>query len=288
MSPFFGTAILGLFLYWIWLYRDTIVDTCRKVGLTQLSILLVAIVISSILTVYALVILVQDKGYSFGFMDGYHSLNLSQLASMIPGGIWGYAGFAGVLWSKGISKIDSVVIILLNALIMLSSCAIVGISGLISIVGWGYAVVCLLPFLLLLLRRDWLDKTRQKYFPESSNLPSTVALLKVLLLGIIIWIIVSACFTWFLYASEGLGIIPFWTVVGAYATGYLGGYLSFLVPSGLGVSEGLVALMLAPYIGAEKILAVAISFRIIHTFIIWCNILLSVILTSMDAGKRKT
>jgi hypothetical protein len=136
------------------------------------------------------------------------------------------------------------------------------------------------------LGRDWLDKIRQKYYPESSNLPSTLALLKVLFLGIVIWIIISSCFVWVLYASDGLGVIPFWTVAGAYATGYLGGYLSIFVPSGLGVSEGLVALMLGPYIGTDKIMAVAISFRIINSFVVWCNILLSVILTSKRAGKR--
>ena len=286
MSPVFGVVILGLFLYWIWTYSDIILDTFKKMGLAQLVILVALIVVSGILTVYALVILVQDKGYRFGFVDGYHSLNLSQLASMIPGGVWGYAGFAGFLWSKGISKVDSIIIILLNTLIMLSACAIVGISGLITILGWGYAAICLLPFLFLLFGRDWLDKMRQNYYPESSHLPSTVALLKVLFLGIIVWLTISSCFAWLLYTSDGANAIPFWTAIGAYATGYLGGYISILVPSGLGVSEGLVALMLGSYIGTEKILAIAISFRIIHTFIVWCNIFLSVILTSKETGKR--
>ena len=147
---------------------------------------------------------------------------------------------------------------------MLSACAIVGISGLISILGWGYAIICLLPFFFLLFGRDWLDKIRQTYYPESSCLPSTSALLKVLFLGIIVWIIISSCFAWLLYTGIGTGIIPFWTVIGAYATGYLGGYISILVPSGLGISEGLAALMLGSYIGTDRILAVAISFRIIH------------------------
>jgi hypothetical protein len=170
---------------------------------------------------------------------------------------------------------------------MLSACAIVGISGLISILGWGYTIICLLPFFFLFLGRDWLDRIRQKYYPESSHLPSSLALLKVLFLGIVIWIIISSCFSWFLSASEGLGVIPFWVVIGAYATGYLGGFLSLLAPSGLGVSEGLVTVILGPYIGNDKILAVAISFRIIHTFIIWLNILITIILTSIQAGKKK-
>ncbi len=285
LSPVFGVAILGLFLYWIWIYRNIIIDTFKHISFFQLPILIVFLELTVVFTVYALVVLVQDKGYTFGFADGYHSLNLSQVAAMIPGGIWGYIGFAGLLWAKGISKVDTVIIIFVYTLVMLSACAVVGVSGLITIIGWGYAVVFLLPFLFLLFGRDWLDKIRQKYYPESSRLPTVFALLKALFLGILVWIITASCFVWLLYISEGGTVIPFWTAIGAYATGYLGGYISILVPSGLGVSEGLVALMLGPYIGADRILAVAISFRIIHTFLVWCNILISIILTTRKAGK---
>jgi hypothetical protein len=104
-------------------------------------------------------------------------------------------------------------------------------------------------------------------------------------LGIVVWIIVSLSFTWLLYASEGFGVIPFWVASGAYAAGYLGGFISLLAPSGLGVSEGLVTLILRSYIGTDKILAVAISFRIINTIINWFNILITIIITSIQARK---
>jgi len=286
LSPVAAIIILGIFLYWIWNYREIIRSTFNEVGILRIVIIVLLIWLSLILSVFTFTILIRDKGYSFTFIDGYHSLNLSQLASMVPGKIWGFAGLAALLWSKGISKVDSILIIFLNTLIMLSACTIVGISGLISILGWGYTIICLLPFLFLLVGRDWLDKIRQKYYPESSHLPSTLALLKVLFLGIVIWIIVSSCFTWLFYASEGRGVVPFWIVTGAYAAGYLGGYLSILAPSGLGVSEGLVTLILGPYIGTDKIMAVAISFRIIHTIVIWFNILITIILTSIQARKK--
>lgn len=221
------------------------------------------------------------------YMRGSVPLDLSQYKFNVPGRIKPLILHApSVPEAKGVAKVDSIIIIFVYTLIMLSSCVIVGISGLITILGWGYAILFILPFLVLLLGRDWLDKLRQKYYPESSPLPSILASLKALLLGVLVWVITSSCFAWLLYASKGSAVIPFWTVVGAYATGYLGGYISIFVPSGLGVSEGLVALMLGPYIGTHRILAVAISFRIIHTFIVWCNILLSVILTSRQAGTR--
>ncbi len=65
LSPVLGVGILGLFLYWTWVYRDIIIDTFGKLGFAQLVVLIVLIVISGILTACALVILVQDKGYTF-------------------------------------------------------------------------------------------------------------------------------------------------------------------------------------------------------------------------------
>jgi len=285
LTPTLGPVVICIFLYLIWNYRDIILNTFRQIGILRLAIMTFFLAITIIFTVYALVILVRDKGYTFGFADGYHSLNLSQLASMIPGGVWGYAGFAGMLWAKGIARLDGVIIIFTYTLVMLSACVIVGFSGLITILGWGYAVIFLFPFLFLLLGRNWMDKIRGKHYPQSSPLPSASALLKALFLGILVWIITASCFAWLLYAGNGR-VIPFWTIVGAYTTGYLGGYIAILVPSGLGISEGLVTLLLGSYMDAEKIMATAISFRIVHMSIVWFNMLMSVILTSGSAMKN--
>lgn len=280
LSPIIGVGVLILFGYWFWQYREIILNSLKQIGFTQLIITVLLMILAMILTVWVLVILVRDKGYHFNFTDGYHTLNLSQLASLIPGGVWGFAGFAGFLWSRGVSKIDSAIIIFLNTLIMLSACVVVGASGLISVLGWQYTVLCFTPFLLLILTRNRLEELRKMYFPESSTLPSIKTLLQAAGLGIFVWLITSFCFAWMLYSVALNSPIPVQVATGAYATGYLGGYLAIFVPSGLGVSEGLTTLILSPYIETELILAIAVSFRIIHTIVIWGNVTLSVALTS--------
>ncbi|MFZ5909481.1 MAG: hypothetical protein ACOYYU_05650 [Chloroflexota bacterium] len=242
--------------------------------------------LSSILTVAAFIRLVRATGYSFRFIDGYHTLNYSQLASMIPGGIWGFAGLGAALWSKGISKADSALIIVLNTVIMLTACAMVGITGLAATFGWGFALVSLFPFLFLVFGRNRLDRLRKRYLPESSQLPATRAFFETLLIGIAVWVIASLCFAWLLFTGTEPGIVPLWTASGAYAAAYLGGYLALFAPSGLGVSEGLVTLLLGPAIGTEKVLSVAISFRIVHTLVTWGNILLTLILTYRKMALR--
>lgn len=286
LSPIIGTGALILFAYWLWNYREIMLKALRQIGFMQLIVMMLFMILAMILTVWALVILVRDTGYKFNFTDGYHALNLSQLASMIPGGAWGVAGFAGFLWSRGVSKIDSAIIIFLNTLIMLSACAAVGISGLFSIFGWQYAVLCFIPFVFLLLARNRLEKFRKKHFPDSSILPSIKTLLQAAGLGILVWLLTSFCFAWLLYSATVEDSIPLHVSIGGYAAGYLGGYLTILVPSGVGVSEGLTALILSPYMETETILAIAISFRIIHTIVIWGNIGLSVFMTSSWRGKN--
>lgn len=281
LSPIIGVGVLILFGYWLWQYHEVILNSLKKIGLFQLSVTIFLMILAIILTVWVLVILVHDKGYTFTFADGYHALNLSQLASMIPGGVWGFAGFAGFLWSRSISKVDSAIIIFLNTLIMLSACAVVGVSGLISILGWQYAILCFIPFVLLLLARNLLDEFRKIYFPESSVLPSVKTLLQAAGLGVLVWLITSFCFAWMLNSANLNSSVPFQIAIGAYASGYLGGYLAIFVPSGLGVSEGLTTLILSSYIETELVLAVAVSFRIIHTIVIWGNILISFLLRSM-------
>src|SRR5690606_6838736 len=116
------------------------------------------------------------------------------------------------------------------------------------------------------------------YFPESSTLPSIKTLLQAAGLGILVWLITAFCFAWMLNSANLNSSVPLQISIGAYAAGYLGGYLAIFVPSGLGVSEGLTTLILSSYMEAELVLAVAVSFRILHTVVIWGNILVSVLL----------
>jgi len=282
LSPFVAIIILGVFLYWIWNYREIIKSTFNEVGIFQIITIILLICLSLIVTIFTFTILVQDKGYKLSFIDGYHAINLSQLAAMIPGKIWGFAGLVALFRTKGISTMDSVLIIFINTLVSLSACVIIGILGLIPVIGWGLTLLCLLPFLVLLIGRPWLEKLGNRFYPGSTGLPSTSAMLMVLILYIFQWIIVSACFAWFVDTSVGYIEIPFLTVASAFAAGYLGGFISLLAPSGLGVSEGIVTIILAPFIPTAKILSIAISFRIIHTLVIWVNIVVTLIFSKFE------
>ncbi len=280
LYPVFGVGLLAVFAFWLWRFWESVVNLMGDIGSIKLIGLAVLLLASVALSVCVLVVLIQSKGYKFSFLHAYQALNISQLASMIPGGVWGFAGFAGALWSKGVSKPDSAIIVFLNTVTMLTACAIVGISGLATVLGNGYVLLAIAPFIVLLLARNRLELFRQQYYPVASQLPSIRALLFSLSLGVVVWTIVGICFAAFLYQGPGASKVPILVVLGAYATGYLGGYLSLFAPSGIGVSEGLTALLLSPYVRPEHTLAAAVAFRVFHTLLVWLNVLATLALHS--------
>lgn len=56
-----------------------------------------------------------------------------------------------------------------------------------------------------------------------------------------------------------------WALIGVYAAGYVAGWLAFFVPGGLGVREGVYALLLALYIPPTAAVAAAVLARIWST-----------------------
>ncbi|MFN2383619.1 MAG: hypothetical protein ABR559_05075, partial [Gemmatimonadota bacterium] len=66
----------------------------------------------------------------------------------------------------------------------------------------------------------------------------------------------------FVISTTPLGWGAIWPLAGVCAVGYLAGYLAVFVPGGLGVREGVYALLLANYLPGSVAVAVAILSRL--------------------------
>lgn len=288
VSRLITLILLAVLFYFAFQFRHVINEVIFELGASRLAIMGILLMISVLLSIFTFTILVRSMGYSFALLDGYHSLNLSQVAAIIPGKIWGFAGLAGLLFASGVSKIDSVMIITINTVLMLSAAALVGTVGLIPIIGWFYTGIILLPLILLLVGHEKLDALRARFFIGSTPLPSLSAMLKVLLIGVISWMIVSASFALLVYSSVGEWPASPFLIGSAFPAGYIGGFVSLLVPSGIGIREGIITLILKPSIGSEMALSIAIVFRIIHTAVIWLNIAVSLVVLSFGWWRSGT
>ena len=282
LSRITTVLILAVLVYWGWHHRLTMQRVFVDLGTTELAGLLVLLTLGIVLSALSFTILVRSMGYRFTCQDGYHSLNLSQIAAMVPGKIWGFTGLAGSLWSRGISKRDSLLVIFLYTLLMLSAAVLVGAAGLIPTIGWGYTLLCLIPVLLLIAGRSWFDTLRLRYFGGSSALPSPQSMLLILIVGLGSWIVVSACFSLLVYSTERHWPASPLLFASAFAAGYVGGFISPVTPAGLGVREGIITIILGPALGSEKALAIAIVFRAVHMAVIWLHIAITLFALSFS------
>jgi hypothetical protein len=62
-------------------------------------------------------------------------------------------------------------------------------------------------------------------------------------------------------AGVAAGTLPF--VTGVVALAWVGGYLTVIMPAGLGVRDGLLALLLAPLLGSGPVLLFVASARVL-------------------------
>lgn len=269
--------ILGFIIWWVWKNFDTFVNIFIEVGCLRLLGIALVLQLSIFINVLTFTILIRGMGYSYGYVDSYHALNLAQVAAAVPGKIWGFAGLAGLLIARKISKPDAVLIIFLNMILSLSACVILGLVGLIPIIGWGLSLICLLPVLAIIAGRSFLEKLRARFFKGSTHLPSSLDMVKILLAAMLSWVLVAAVFSWLVYITHGGWPTDPLLVASSWPAGYLGGFISLFTPSGLGVSEGIVTLILGPTMGRETALGLAVAFRIIHTLVLWINVIFSLI-----------
>lgn len=282
MSHIATVCVLFILGYWTWKHHLHLQQLFEGLTLTKLLMLVCLLTLSIVLSALSFTLLVRCMGYRFAYQDGYHNLNLSQIAAMLPGKIWGLTGLAGVLWSHGISKQDSVLIIFLYTTLTLSAAILVGLVALISTIGWGFTTLCLLPVLLLLIGRKWLEALRSRYFSGSSSLPAPLPLLVSFIIALLSWITVSACFLYFVYGMEQRWPNSPLLVASVFAAAYIGGFMSILTPAGLGVREGIITLLLGTTLGHEEAFTAAVGFRILHTAVLWSHVVLTLIFLTFN------
>jgi hypothetical protein len=222
LSRIATVLILAALAYWGWQNRSIMQQAFAELGTVRLVGFLLLLTIGVALLALSFTMLVRSMGYQFTYADGYHSLNLSQIAAMMPGKIWGFAGLAGLLTARGIPRRDSVLVIALHTLLTLSAAVFVGTFGFIPTIGWAYTLLCLVPAVLLLAGRSWCEALRAHFFMGSSPLPSSFSVLLMLVVGVGSWVVVSTCFALFVHSATGRWPVSPLLVASAFAAGYVG------------------------------------------------------------------
>lgn len=215
--------------------------------------------------------MVVRSGCPIGLADGVRVYLLSNLAKYIPGSIWGYASrpvlgrSAGLtLMGVGVSVVWEIGIAVVASL-LLSVATIPFYPATVPAPIWQLVLVAALGCLvglappianrwIRLLRRNEADQTAAPFGWADFSLFLGAALGAHVLVG--------TAFFLFARSLADLDGSAWWSFVGLWSLSATAGLLVVVVPYGFGVKEGLVALLLQPFLPIEAAALVAVASRL--------------------------
>lgn len=211
---------------------------------------------------------------------------LSAIVRYIPGNVWQPLSLTLRCQRRGVdpaATLTSVVLyqaILLLAVVPLTALYF-GWSGNVGPLGEigaaagpevlvALTVAGLVPVAIFLLRPGWLLGCINWALVKVGRAPLTVTLssgwlLYLLLLAALDWLLWGATFAAVTFAliDSAPATVAAWAphLIVAYPVAYAIGYLSFITPSGFGVREGALVLLLAPLLGGSAVTVAALAMR---------------------------
>lgn len=216
--------------------------------------------------------LLRAGGERIGYRRALPIFFVSNLARYVPGKVWQLSGMAYLARRRGVRVLHAVAASLLLQLLVLAVGLLLILAALpaelAAAYGWPAAVALLLTgagilgfYLSPLFERAYgkaADLLRQPVPPERLSVRQKLALGGGTALG---WALYGLSFWLFLIGATGSAPPPV-TAAGIFVAGYLAGFLAFFTPGGLGVREGIYALLLAPYLPGAVALAAGLLSRV--------------------------
>ncbi|MFN2433246.1 MAG: lysylphosphatidylglycerol synthase domain-containing protein [Gemmatimonadota bacterium] len=215
--------------------------------------------------------LLRASGEPVAMVDALSLWFVSNLARYVPGKVWQISGMAYLARRRGVRALHAVGASLLLQVLVL-------VTGVLLLAAWlpselasaygagaagvaiGCAVVVAVLFLSPLFDRGL---ARAAALVGQSGAVTTLSIRRKLAFGAgtaLAWALYGTAFWLFLRGTLGEAP-PAMTSAGIFVAGYLGGFLAFFTPGGLGVREGLYLLLLEPYFPASVALSAALLSR---------------------------
>jgi hypothetical protein len=197
---------------------------------------------------------------------------LASLARYIPGNIWQFLGMAELAADDGVSRITTLTSIFLYQI--LGTAAGLSLAAVyFAVAGAGAWLSALRPLLLLvplgllLCHPRLLSWMLNQVMRLLKRPPVEVTLTwgqiwLVLLAYLGVWLLMGSGFALLAKAVVPVSAEQFAALIAVWAAAFVVGYLSMLVPGGLGVREGVMILLLAPVFVAPEPTIVALLARL--------------------------
>lgn len=215
----------------------------------------------AVLVVYAVLIetwrrIVAAWGSAMRFGDAARIWSISNLGRYVPGKVWQIGAMTTLAERAGVSPIAAAGSAILNTIVNIATGFLValvagwrsfdtlsyghtalGVGLLVVVIGGVMLLPFLLPSLLGLARRFTGRALAVAAIPHRAIYLSLAG-------NIVAWLLYGAAFQWFVHGIIGSTAGSFADFVTAWAWPYVLGYLVLVVPGGIGVRDGALALAL--------------------------------------------
>jgi hypothetical protein len=252
---------------------DEVIATLKTIPWYSAVLSLVAVTAGVVVGAFSWRVVVNDLGAPVGRIRGSQIYLVSQLGKYIPGSVWAYLLQMELGKKVGIPRARMFVSSLVQVGVSVVAMLTLGMIALPKMLEdnpravWLYAA---LPISLVALHpkvMTWgvnlvlkvLRKRPLEHPLHWKTIAKTLALsvLSYCLFGAHLWLLATAS------GSFDLGLLVL--CIGTVAIGLVAGLLFFIVPSGAGARDVLVALALAPTVGVGPAAAFAVASRVMFT-----------------------
>lgn len=259
LSTIFVSAIFIFLLSNIYKNWQTIIDYTWKFDPQNIVLLLLFLVPVYLVNGMSWYLINKSLGANVNYFQSLKVLMFGNFGRFIPGGIWQYAGRIYLAKKEGVdSSLTTVAIFIETIFTLIIGSFLIFYSGFF----WQLQIknLILIPGLIVFAGIVILFFAKKKQLSFNLNFKWTPFLLASLLLQFI----VDGSILYFLSQNAvalALDLYPMFITI--FAISWTLGFLTFFAPSGLGVQEVTMAVLLSNYMPFAVASVIAISFRAI-------------------------
>jgi hypothetical protein len=215
-------------------------------------------------------------GFVIPYVESFRILRLAQLAKYVPGSVWQYVGILYLTHKAG-----ATVSTVLGSLLSDQGASFVAGAVFVSFLAtaWPFpgahaaiwlivaasfliGVALLYPKPLSKALNTLVSLVSDRSVPTLPNL-STGPIVLLVAFNIVFWLILGSAF-FFMVRGIAYPGIPYRYALVVAPIGVMAGFLAVLVPSGVGVTEGILLVLLTQFYPTEVALAIALVFRVLN------------------------
>ncbi len=253
-----GTILLvfGFILHALYSSWNEITDYAWEIRYGVLAVSFMISILSASFSAYLLKLIAARLGANLTFRTTFRLFYLSQLARYIPGMLWGILGWAYLAEREaGVRKTSSAAALILHLLFQVVSGVVVFV---LTIPFWEdvndtaglIPVLLLLPLGLLLLQPRLVKRVFNLGLRLAGEQPLDIEwgyrfLLMQLTLSIVAWVGRGLASYLLINSITYCAPSKFGVIVGTFAIAWVVGLVSVLTPSGLGIMEATITLLLS-------------------------------------------